>query len=115
MRNTVPLGSVVAPGRAPPSPVPPLSAGNSPVDHTTQASWFGRRDMTFLQISSTAMIAHPVSSCPVTTRLIFNGIAAPHSHLFRRTRYRALSCPPRDFRALHYQTRIDENKARAEM
>src|SRR5437660_833582 len=111
MRNTVPLGSVVATGRAPPSSVPPLSAGNSPVDHTTQASWFGRRDITFLQTSSTAMIARPLSSCPVTTRLIFNGIAFSPSPLFRPTRYRALSSPPRDFRPLHYQTRVDENKA----
>src|ERR1700704_2586540 len=30
--------------------------------------------MTFLQISSTAMTARPLSSCPVTTRLIFSAI-----------------------------------------
>src|SRR5712692_5114335 len=74
MRNTVPLGSVVATCRVPPASAPPLSAGNEPVDQITQLSWFGRRDMTFLQISSTAMTARPLLSCPVTTRLIFSDI-----------------------------------------
>jgi len=75
MRNTVPLGSVVATDRAPPSSSVELSAGNDPVDQTTQLSCLGRRERTFLQISSMEMIARPSWSCPVTTRLIFKGIA----------------------------------------
>src|ERR1043166_8220443 len=72
MRKTVPFGSTVATGRAPPSSAPELSAGNAPVDQTTQLSWLGRREVTFRQISSMAMTARPVSSCPVTTRLMLS-------------------------------------------
>src|SRR5882724_3874840 len=113
MRNTVPFGSTVATGRVPPSSVPELSAGNDPVDQITQLSWFGRRDITFLQISSTEMTAWPLSSCPVTTRLIFSAISCLSDS-------NACSCPltrrccpliraaARDFRDLHYQTAADE-------
>src|SRR5262245_5637586 len=109
MRNTVPPGSTVATGRMPPSSVPELSVGNEPVDQTTQLSWFGRRDITFLQISSIEMTARPLSSCPVTTRLILSAIfyfSNPMLVLFLPTLPTCASA--RDFRHLHYQTAPDE-------
>src|SRR4051812_40256636 len=71
MRNTVPSGSVVPTLRAPPSSAPERSAGKEPVDHTTQLSWPGRREMTFLHCSSICTTALPRASWPVTTLRIF--------------------------------------------
>src|SRR5262245_55806345 len=76
-RNTVPFGSTVASGRVPPSAAPSLSVGNSPVDHTTQLECAGRREITFLQISSMLTIARPFCSWPVATRRICKAIVAP--------------------------------------
>src|SRR5262249_43033935 len=76
-RTPGPLGSVGAPSRAAPSRSSPLSAGNAPVDHTTQLAWLGRREITFRHSSSIATRALPCASWPVTTLRMDNVMSLP--------------------------------------
>src|SRR5437879_2355925 len=69
--NSVRSGCVVPISRAPPSTSSELSAGNEPVDQIRQLWCRCRREITFLQISSTRTMARPCLSCPVTTRRMF--------------------------------------------
>ena len=103
----MPLGSVLATSRFPPSSLPLLSAGNSPVDQITQLAWLGRREITFRQVSSMVTTALPFRSWPVTTRLILRVIRLPSTH----------ACGVQGFKnaaaVMYYQTRPKNNRLAA--